>query len=58
MGGKPNPGTAADKRLTDNQTPSSGTRVTSTASTKPSNSSGSRTTAGNTQPYNTYMPWA
>lgn len=57
MGGTPNPGTPADKRLADNQgdRDTSGTRVTASTSTSTSTRD---TSAGNTGHYDTYMPWA
>jgi hypothetical protein len=55
MGGKPNPGTPADGRLSDNQgdRDTSGTRVTADTGTSTRD-----TNAGTIGHYDTYMPWA
>jgi hypothetical protein len=67
MGGRPNPGTPADRRLGDNQSssaPTPGTRVTASASspargTRVTASAPSSTdTGGQQHPHHTFMPHA
>lgn len=58
MGGKPNQGTPADQRLTENQDSGSSSASTSSSGSSDTSRTSDTGPGGNDRPFDTFMPWA